>query len=544
MKNKKIITFVFFAFILLLGFSIIPKVSCDFDEEIEKMILLGNIKDYSELLGIDEVTNMISSQNIVSISESIEKDHGVAIFYILTPFVLMRSQIPHLMNTIWHVYIFIIFFVSAIYMFKLIKELYDNEKYKFFPYLITSLYVFSPRIFIDSMHNNKDIVMMSLLVVAFYYLVKLIKNDDYKDLIILSILCGFISNIKVIGLFFSAIIGFGYILYMLIQKKFTLNSFNKVLWAMIIIVFVFLIITPAIWGNGTFDIVGYVKYCLDNGVNFRNKIEVLFEGTRYIHPENPLPWYYLPKMMMITLPIIISVLFISSIIFINVDVISNLKKIKYFQIIVITALIIFFVPFLICVLKSPNIYNGWRHFYFLYGLILICCSYSLYKIKKIPKLNIVISAIVIITVLFNVISLIKNDVANASYYNVLAGTGDLSQKYELDYYNVTTYDAIQSFIDSDDSISNSDKIYLVGFDFNYRILTDFYAGASLYMKNRIVYVHEDSICDYLKDNRVLYSYSNPMYNKHDMSSFDLVYTYKMKNNKVVEFYKINEWMCK
>ena len=40
-----------------------------------------------------------------------------------------------------------------------------------------------------------------------------------------------------------------------------------------------------------------IKYCIDNASNFRGQISVFFERTWWGGNNDPIPWYYLPKLM-------------------------------------------------------------------------------------------------------------------------------------------------------------------------------------------------------------------------------------------------------
>src|SRR5574344_2361006 len=121
------------------------------------------------------------------------------------------------------------------------------------------------------------------------------------------------------------------------------------------------------------------------------------------------------------------------------------KDIKY---LICAVFAMFIVPFLIAVLKHPNIYNGWRHFYFLYAFIMIISCYGLSFLLNNLKTKRVIVFLIVLTLVTNIYCLLRNGVANTAYYNILVGNKDLSTRYELDYYNITTLEAIKSFMNS------------------------------------------------------------------------------------------------
>ena len=64
-----------------------------------------------------------------------------------------------------HLLIFFIFFLSSITFYKILLHRFRNKIAIFFGVLF---YIISPRIFGDSFHNNKDILLLSLIVFSIF----------------------------------------------------------------------------------------------------------------------------------------------------------------------------------------------------------------------------------------------------------------------------------------------------------------------------------------------------------------------------------------
>ena len=62
-------------------------------------------------------------------------------------------------------------------------------------------YVGSPRIFGDSFFNNKDLIFLSLVTVALFYSFKLLKNFNYKNIIIFTVFSAIATSSRIIGIF-------------------------------------------------------------------------------------------------------------------------------------------------------------------------------------------------------------------------------------------------------------------------------------------------------------------------------------------------------
>ena len=521
-------------FLFIFGLFFLVNLNSNFDEVTEQNILKRNVKDYVELIGRDDLANYFNERGIPSISVDIERDHGIAPYYLFTPALLLSEYFPHFISLLWKLYTYCIFFASAIFLLLLIKYLFKN---KTLAYLSSLLYLLSPRIFIDGMHNNKDIVLMSLIIIMIYFFFRLVKENKLRYVFLFSIFAALVCNVKIIGIFFTFVLGIAYFIYLYFGKKLNKKNIIYGILTVAITFMLFVVFTPAIWGTGKFLIIDYVKYCLDNSVNFRAIPSVLFEGQIYANDINPLPWYYLPKMICITLPIIIPVLFIFSLIVFIINFIKKKiinKDIKY---LICAVFAMFIVPFLIAVLKHPNIYNGWRHFYFLYAFIMIISCYGLSYLLDNIKTKKIIIIFVVLTLSTNIFCIIKNGVANTAYYNILVGTKDISEKYELDYYNVTTLEAIKAFLNSDEIEKNEDgKLYLTTDGFNSRVIADFMATGPGYYKSKIVCVGKDNIKDY--SDKVIYNISNTVYKTGKENEDRLAYSYNISGSSILKFYRV------
>lgn len=112
--------------------------------------------------------------------------------------------------------------------------------------LSTLLYFFSPRILIDSLHNNKDIIFMSLIIIMLYYAFQLIKEKKFKYAILFGIASAFVCNVKVLGLLFLALCGLAYILNLCLNKEWNKHNFLCGLIAAITSSLLYVVLTPAI----------------------------------------------------------------------------------------------------------------------------------------------------------------------------------------------------------------------------------------------------------------------------------------------------------
>ncbi|MBR1414178.1 MAG: glycosyltransferase family 39 protein [Bacilli bacterium] len=548
-SNKKLLI-TFFISIFIFGLLFLPKISPNFDENIEQNILRSNILQYSKILKLNSLTEYYENMGIVPISQSSEKDHGIASYYLASPILLLYNVSANYVSVLWHIYTYSIFFLSVIYIFKLIMYLYKKRSVAF---ITTMMYFFSPRILIDSLHNNKDIIFMSLLIIMLYYGLRFTNERKYKDSIKFAIVSAFVCNIKVLGLYFLGVVGLAYIYKMIVNKEFNRKNFCCGLVAAIISLVLYFLLTPAIYGSGSFDLVNFITYCLSNSINFRGTPNVLFEGNIYNKSINPLPWYYVPKMISVTLPLFLIVMFLISfmlIIYNNFVYLKKIitfknknKKVKYNENLLNlnVVLLIFIVPLAIAIFTRPNLYNGWRHFYFLYGLILIITSFGInhiyvkYLNKKMIYYIFTISLIISLT--YNSYCLLKYSVANTAYFNILVKKSNLENYYELDYYGVTTGEALVEFLNTNPKTGPDGKVNLYGFGFNSRVIGDFFRTANGHLRKQINYLNNEQYDEYVDKKYPIYIVSNSVYQTKEYENYPIVFNYKIFDNHIIDIYE-------
>lgn len=529
-KHTNIIIILLFAIMFFFGLFFLKDINANFDEFTEQDILRGNLMQYADNFGLYELSDYFSNQGVIPIKESVEIDHGVSPYYVFAPLLLVKYVSPHYLSVLWHLYTYSIYFIGVVFFYKLIKYLFKKESVAF---LSTILYFISPRILIDSLHNNKDVVLMSLLVVMIYLGIRFIKERSFKIGIAFAIISGIECNIKILGFYFLFIIGFSYIIRLFIDRKFNRRNFFLGFLTAVLSLLVFGLLTPAVWGN----VFEYIEYCLNNSVNFRATTNVLFEGAIYNKAFNPLPWYYVPKYILMTLPSIVVILFVFGIVRFARD---NFKKSRKWNMYYInTILAIYLIPLIICLISRPNLYNGWRHFYFLYSGIMIFVAYIInyFISSRNRKIIFTISFIVCISISASVISLHKYGVANTSYFNMLY-RNKVEGKYELDYYGVTTKAAIDGFLNEDLEYDSEHKIYLYGEGFNLRVISDYLRNANIKSRNHIIMLDEQEYKRRIEENKTVYLVCNSVYTPFDTSRYRVVYNYKYANNSIIKFYKI------
>lgn len=535
--KKDILIISIFALMFLCGLISISSVGGYFDEDSEKDILRMNIISYSEKLKIKRsYAQKLRDMGLRPITESVERDHGIAPYYAYALFFKLYNG--YIESLLWHLYTYIICFVGVVCMYFILKHILKN---KYLSLILSAVYFLSPRIFADSMYNNKDMILLTLLIISFYMLIRLLNKKSYTNAVILGIVCAFLCNVKVLGFYFIGIYAIAYYINIIVKKEFTVRN-NLIGVVTVVSWFLcYIFITPAIWcGNDGFKLVEHIMWGLEQSSNFsRLKPVVRFEGIEYTRDINPLPWYYIPKMIAITSPIVIVALFTLSIILILTDICKILLKKQNIQdalMIEIIAIALFIIPFAIATFNKPNVYNGWRHFYFLYGIIIIIAAYALKYTQSKDNARKVINVILIINLIYYLIGNIINGVGGMTYYNFLVNNNK-NLNYETDYYGVTTKSSIEKILKK----YSDKKIYLFsrqGSSSSASLITSVNKLKKQY-KKRIKVVETKKKYNQLKESGefVLYFYNTNYNKKEEIKTMTPIYTYKSWYKIINGFYK-------
>lgn len=354
-----------------------------------------------------------------------------------------------------HITNFIIFYISLVFLFKLLKKRFGSNVLSILGVLLVFL---SPRIFSESFYNSKDILFLSLSVINLYYSYKFINSQNKKNLIFYSLSAGLLINSRVMGLFFP-ILTFSFIIFEILESKYFLrDKLIKILISFIIIFFIVFLFWPFMWTNTVDKFLFYLNFVQQNLGVFTNT----YFGETILSTQTP--WHFRFIWISITIPIL--VILFSMLGFIKIFVtliknISNLEKtnklwLSKFERFDFFIFILFFFP-LLSLLKFTNSFDGWRHYYYIYPL-LIYFNILFLKNLKISNKNLYKLCIFLITVNLSLVGdwMIKNHPHQYTYFNFIK-RNIIKKNFNVDYMGLSLNHALNHILlnDERDKISVS-----------------------------------------------------------------------------------------
>ena len=525
----------FFFFIYVIGLLIFKDYGLTLDDEhyrINGVYYKNFIKQYLNLLVSFNFTDLKLLGKEIETGSL--KNHPV-IFETILAFladILKLSDTKSIYN-LSHLLNFSIYSLSLFFFYKIIKNRYNSEIIGLLAILIIFV---TPRFFAESFYNSRDIFFFSLFIFFLYTLQKLLNKNNTKNIILLSFTSALLINAKILGIIPFIVFLFMYIFYIFGNQENAFNNVKKV-FTLLITTFIFIVILwPYLWFS---PIENFIKGYSDIIKAHNNLLVLTYFSGEYLSSTNT-PWFFRIFWFFITTPLIVVFIFALGFVMMVKKFISKIleldeknsdiwkNKFEFFDFYTVITLVI--VVFLTIKFNESQ-FNGWRHLYFLYASIIFIFTYGYKKIQsnrnKIIKnlLNIFI----ILSIIYNSLWIFKNHPYQNNYFNIASINYSIN-KFDLDYWGLSNYQAIKYILENDDS--KTINISSVSFaDLETTILK-----LDLENKKRINIVHDFSKADYIIDSYMKRIRGNFSINQEEYAKY---YDIKINKSSINTVYKKN-----
>ncbi len=318
--------------------------------------------------------------------------------------------------------------------------------------------VCSPSFFGHCFNNPKDIPFAAGYIMALYYLIKLMRelpDAKHQTKVMLAIAIGFAISIRAGGLLLIGYLGLFVGIVWLLKRNKKVSFFTSVKPYFI----PFLIVAIAGYCIGILMWPYALRQPLTGAVKALQEFEKfsyltyyeLFEGVRIFNK----PWYYEPKLIMLTAPIAVLGGFALSLIF------GWFKKDRLLFWAFILLIFATLFPSAYAIYKKSYVYNGWRHFIFIYPSLVALAVIgwvALVQVIKNTKAQLLILTLIGFTFLKPGIWSIVNHPYQYLYFNEIAGgVKGANGVYELDYWNQSPRAAFDWLVKNKPEILKGDR---------------------------------------------------------------------------------------
>lgn len=305
-----------------------------------------------------------------------------------------------------------------------------------------------PRFYGNIFNNNPDIQTTLTVALAVYYFIFYLKSGrTMLQQILLGLVLALAASQRflLIYLYFLEI---GILLFT--QKLKALKEIGIISLSTLVLLHLF---QPYLLEHPFLGLIDMVR----SSNKFPWDAKFLFEGIM-VESTN-LPLYYLPKFMLITIPITTIFLFFVG----HFAIINNLFKVRkrMDKIISLFLLAVFYIPLVSYLIFRPIIYDSWRHFLFLTAPIIIISSFGLELIFQLKNKG--IKFLILIILVVNLLTTTKKMVNLHPYQYIyfnefvggLHGAGNL---YETDYWGAALKEAVEWF---NKNINQENQKYII-----------------------------------------------------------------------------------
>jgi tetratricopeptide (TPR) repeat protein len=334
--------------------------------------------------------------------------------------------------------------------------------------VITAWLLFlTPTFFGLSIFNTKDIPFLTGYAATVYFIVcflETLPTPSWRTTVGLLAALAFTMSIRVGGVLLVAYLFLFGAIYWLTKKelrKELLPTFPQ--WALRLLVALggALLITILSWPYVMQNPLPNLVSAINSVKHFPQRIPINFKGE--LIDSLHIPSDYLLTYMVLTIPIVVQLLFLSSTLYLLFSVALTRKRIL---LLVLFAAVF---PVVYAVVTRMPVYNSWRHLLFVYPPMVVVAGTGLHvfmdRLKQ-PAFQWALAVVCALGMIGPVRWLVRTNPLGYMYYNELAGGfGKAYYEYESDYWQISVKEAIDWLVaheplaNAEDSVTVSTNAY-------------------------------------------------------------------------------------
>lgn len=303
--------------------------------------------------------------------------------------------------------------------------------------------VLSPSWFGHNFANPKDIPFSVGYTAGIYYILLFLQAlpaPSFKHLLGLVCSIGWAMGVRIGGLLLIAylVLFIGCYAVFTRQMKTIINA--RLIRQVIVVAILGYAIAIIFWPYSHMGIITKPLEALKIMSNFFIDIAMLYDGKSLMSSQ--VPWYYIPKYILYTAPLIV----LAGIVIGCLSLPLVFRKKRSLLLFALFLLFCCVFPVAYAVYKKSSLYDGWRHFLFIYPPLVVIASigWSALINSKQVALKYVAIAVIVIGLVAPARFAAANHRYESLYYNEVAGgLKGIYGQYETDYYMLGVKDAAE-----------------------------------------------------------------------------------------------------
>lgn len=316
--------------------------------------------------------------------------------------------------------------------------------------LVLILFAVSPTFIGHSLNNLKDIPFALSYIASLFFMARLFHGEKqfaYSDALLLTISIAFSISVRIGGLVLICYLYLFLLIWIFLNyRKRESTFFGEMRKRAVVVVgcsVVAYFLGILLWPYALQAPFANVIESHNVMSSFPDTFRQLFQGE--VMWSDLMPWYYLPKSMLITIPLVVT---IGLLIFCSFyrRVIRDERRMVHAMLLFAIAF-----PILLVIVTHANLYSSWRQFLFVYPCIIMLSALGLmFLIEKVKQntVKLVVCTLFVIALLHPIRYMVADHPYEYIYYNQLVGgVRGAFGNYELDYYYVSQTEASEWLID-------------------------------------------------------------------------------------------------
>lgn len=420
------------------------------DQQSEIAILRENLKEYAVHLSGEgsEAALYYDRIGLPRITETAEIDHGISAFYPLAPFATRMDTDPASLFPLWNGLCWCWFMAGVAALYCLCRRLGMSRVAALAGAMLLYL---SPRFFAEGHYNNKDVVLLSLCLLTMLSGVRLWEKPTLCRGAVFALAGALCANTKIIGLCVFGVMGLAALLHLTAQRRWSRSAVAAAVGTVLCFLLFYWLLTPAMWQ----DPAGYFRYVFLNATGFtRWDNSILFRGAVFKHSIAPLPFYYLPYMMLTTLPVYVTCLCALGQLTAVGCWVKQRKQLLSdpVSLLLLSATLLWAAPLGYAMVSNPVVYNGWRHFYFVFAGLSVLGAWGLEGLIRFFRTHgkrwqqWAAAGLAGLCLATSALGILLNHPHQYAYYNALGRwlcPAPIEEGMELDYWCVSLIDGLE-----------------------------------------------------------------------------------------------------
>lgn len=428
----------FFSVLLVVGLIITPKFGLSVDEPIQRQHRLVNLNYVAQKLGLaDRLPVEIQTQMDMRIYP--HKYYGIAA---QSPLLALEFFFHPNSRTYWvlsHYYTHAIFLISVVALYGALIKIQVPQTSAL---LTTLLYVLSPRIYAHSFYNIKDLLFLSLFMLALAALLYYLESKSWKTLLLGIVVTALSINSRMMGIILIPYLALAVII---VQHQSYKRMIRTVVLSVSALGVLLAAMWPAIWRNPIRGLseafATFSDYSTWDGT-------IIFQGS--IISGNHVPWSYVPQWILITVPIATLVLWLTSLILAPV-VFRHFHKHTSIRYLLTISLLTIVGSLSAIIIFSSTLYGDWRHLYYLHVPFTLLSGATLYWLSIVSRIIYrMIVGLIIASSLLTITWMVREMPHFYVYFNPLAGT-NWDERWDRDIWRLSTIQMLESLLENSDA---------------------------------------------------------------------------------------------